>query len=532
MADRDDGAPAATLAPDRGRPPAPGRRSTAAWARTLAWVLPAILALVLSLLRSARTPPWRDEYATWVHASLDLPDLLDAAGRVDAVFGPYYLLMHALAPALPADLAWLRLPSVLSFVAATAMVGLLASRWWGSGAALAAGLAFAVNPALLVQATNARPYAVSVMFVVAAVLAIELAASRPGRWWGWAAASLAGVLAVAMHLFAVVPLAATAVLIIGRARSWRPWALAALPSLAVAVAIGIVGSGQRGQLTWLSAPDLREAIRILADAAGVSSSRAVVFDALLLGVLAAAFAATVIAVGRPIGRETAELRPLVFSVTLLAGPWLALSIGSWLVAPMLTERYMLWSAAGAALVIGAAVGAWARRRTPAAIAAGVLATALVVVGAVFSFERLAALEALESRPGALEQAVDDLREEAEPGDRVALVQRYWEGGVAAEFAAAAGDQAHVDEIVGRLPDAGQPLMEVRRIVTTDPFRTEADATPPQPGDAVWLVTLVPLDDADRAGLDPRLAECLTGLPVEDAAKYDAFHVWRATCGSE
>lgn len=532
MADRYDGAPAATLSPDEGLRAATGRRPRAAWVGTLAWVVPTVLALVLSLYRSARTPPWRDEYATWVHASLDLPGLLDAAGRVDAVFGPYYLLMHALEPALPADLAWLRLPSIVSFVAATAMVGILASRWWGSGAALAAGLAFAVNPALLAQATNARPYAVSVMFVVAAALAIDLAASRPGRWWGWAAASVAGALAVAMHLFAIVPLAATAVLLIGRSRSWRPWALAALPSLAIAVVIGLVGSGQRGQLTWLSAPDLREAIGILADAAGVSSGRAVVVDALLLGVLAAAFAAAVIDVERPVGRHAAELRPLAFSGTLLAGPWLALSIGSWLVAPMLTERYMLWSAAGAALVIGGAVGSWARRRTPAAITAGVLATALLVVGAVFSFERLAALEALGTRPGALEEAVDDLRREAEPGDRVALVQRYWEGGVAAEFAAGAGDEAHVDEIVGRLPDAGQPFMEVRRIVTTDPFRTEPDATPPEPGDAVWLVTLVPLDDADRADLDPRLAECLTGLPVEDAAKYDAFHVWRATCGSE
>lgn len=498
--------------------------------RTLAWALPAVLALVLSVTRSFRTPVWRDEYATWAHASLGLPDLLAAAGRVDAVFGPYYVLMHALAPVLGTDVAWLRLPSIVAFVAATAMVGIMASRWWGSTAALAAGIAVAVNPALLVQATNARPYAVSVMFVVAAALAIDSAASRPGRWWGWAAASLAGALAVAMHLFALVPLAASAVLLIGRPRSWRPWMLAALPSVAVAASIGLVASGQRGQLTWLSAPDLREAIGILADAAGISSGRAVVFDALLLGVLALAFTAAVIAAGRPIRRSAEALRPIAFSGALLVGPWLLLWIGSWLVAPMLTERYMLWSAAGAALVIGAGVGAWAaHRRTPAAIAAGVLATGLLLAGAVFSFERFAALEA---RPGALEEAVGDLRREAEPGDRIVIVQRYWEGGVAAEFAAAADDDAHVDEVVGRLPNGGQPFAEPRRIVSLDPFRTEADDTPPEPGATVWLVTLFPLDDDDLAAIDPTLAECVASLSPEDAAKYDAFHVWRATCETE
>lgn len=518
-------APAATLAPGPAPDRSTGRPPT--WARTSAWVFPAVLALGLSVHRSFGSPVWRDEYATAAHAALDVPDLLAAVSRVDAVFGPYYLLMHALAPMLGGEGAWLRLPSVLAFVVATALVGAIALRWWGTLPALAAGTAFAVNPAMLAQAVNARPYAISIMFVLAAVLALDVAMQRDGRRAAWIAAATAGALAVAMHLFALLALATTGVLLVGRRRAVGAWLLAGLPAMAVAVVIGLVALGQSGQLTWLSAPDVREAIAILADVAAVATDRAVLLDAALLAAVIVMLALVVTVTARSAGSSRWErLRPVLFSAALLGAPWLVLALGSWAVSPMLTDRYVLWSAAGAALSIGAGVHAWTSSRAPASIAAGVLAVALLALSATFSVERMVRLE---PHPGVLDRVVGELQRDAERGDRLAVVQRYWEGGIAAEFAAAADDEAYADEVVARLPDRGQPLVDSRRIVSVEPLRTEPEPDVASAGDVVWLLTIHPVTDADLDGLEPSLAECLSGTPTE-VVEVDEFDLERFACG--
>ncbi|WP_136709993.1 hypothetical protein [Agromyces sp. H66] len=375
------------------------------------------------------------------------------------------------------------------------------------------------------------------MFVLIAVLALDVALDGPGRRAAWVVAALAGALAVAMHLFAVFALATTAVLLVGRRRAVATWALAAVPAAAVAAVIGLVGAGQRGQLTWLSAPDVREAVAILADAAGIGTDRAVVFDAILLAVLLAVLLLALLVTSRSGDRHVAgadrgpweRSKPVLFSGALLVAPWLVLAIGSWLVAPMLTDRYVLWSAAGAAFVIGAGVHVWTRSRTPAAITAGILSVALLAASAVLSLERAARLE---PHAGALERVVGELRADARPGDRVALVQRYWEGGVAMEFAAAAEDASYAAEVIARLPDGDQPFVEMRRIASVDPLRTESDAIAPDTGDVVWLLTIFPLTDEDLDTIDPRLAACLADLSPEQTKEIDAFHLTRVVCGGD
>ncbi|HEU4465405.1 MAG TPA: hypothetical protein VFR98_02670, partial [Agromyces sp.] len=207
------------------------------------------------------------------------------------------------------------------------------------------------------------PYALSIMFVLVAVLALDVAMQRGGRRAAWVVAAIAGALAVAMHLFAIFALATTAVLLVGRRRSVGAWLLAGIPTVAVAVAIGLVALGQSGQLTWLSAPDGREAIAILANVAAVATDRAVLLDAALLAVVVVMLALVVAVTARTGGPGRWDrLRPVLFSATLLGAPWFVLSIGSWTLSPMLTDRYVLWSAAGAALSIGAGVHRCGRPR--------------------------------------------------------------------------------------------------------------------------------------------------------------------------
>ncbi|MFB9959183.1 glycosyltransferase family 39 protein [Agromyces bracchium] len=527
---------------------APGRRARPSpWLSSLAVTAPAVLAVLLALRRSAFAPLWLDEYATAAFAALDPGDLVRALERVDAVLGPYYALMHVLSPVLGGTGTGLRLPSIVAFAGTTLIVGVLAARWWGTWAALAAGTAIAVNGALVVQATTARPYALSALFAVMAVLFLESALTPEDsdggrRRWAWAGYGGAAAVAVALHLFAVVALATTAVLLLGRAGRFRAWALSSLPMLGVAAAVLVAGAAQRGQLGAIAVPGPREAIAHLAEAVGVTPGRAVVWDAIALLVVVAMVACTLAAAGGPRGAgasdspmqrsSIAARRPVWFGAALALVPWLVLTIGSWTISPMLADRYLVWSSAGAALAIGAAVGigfstrSRPQSRSRAGIAAGVLGLVVLVSSVSFSVEREAAIH---RQAGGMERVLDVMRAEATPGDRVALVQRYWEGGLSPEFAAAAGDDAHAAELRARLPEGGQDLISVRAVTSTSPFRTEAADTAIEPGTTVWLITILPVTARDLETVDPSLAACLGEDDPESSREIAAFQLSRFEC---
>lgn len=501
------------------------------------WLAPTVLALGLSAYRSSVSRVWVDEYATFAHAALDLPGLFAAVARVDAVFGPYYLLMHVLAPVLGTAGPWFRLPSIIAFAVATALVAVLARRWWGRLAALAAGLAFAVNPALLEQSVNARPYTLSVMFLLGAVLALDIAMGGSKRRAAWVTAAVAGALAVAMHLFAVLALATTVVLLLGRRHAIRPWLLAAAPSAILAAVFYLVGSGHRGQLTWLPTFGVRDTAAVLASTAGVGPADGFPFHVALLAMLFAVLVLAAIATAparKPVDGDVLgsvgwnRARPVLFSGVLFVGPWLVLAIGSWLVSPMLIDRYVIWSAAGAALVIGAGVHVGTRVRTPVSLIAAVLSVALLVVSAGLSVQQTTRLH---PQAGDLDRVVEVLGAQARPGDRIALVQRYWEGGVATEFATALDDESYAAAVISRLPAGGQPFVEQRRVSSVEPLRTESDSVAPVAGDVVWLLTIIPLTDEDLDSIDdPRLAACLADVPPVPTERVGGHRLTRVVCG--
>ena len=384
--------------------------------RAVRWAVvlgPALLALALGIQRSARLPLWRDEFATAMFAKLPIDDLLASLGHVDAVTGLYYLLAHATAPVLGYDTG-LRMLSILAVAASTAVVALLALRWWCPLAASAAGVAFAVNESTLTSAALARQYALAVLFVALAVLAVEIAAAT-GRRWAWVGYAVAASAAVALHVLALVGIGLTALLLLGRARgAGRPWAwwcgATAIPAV-VAVALLAPGLGQRGQLAWLSAPSLRTVIGDLADTAGVSADREVLFDGIALIVFAAMAAVALIAAVRPPATSWANMpapestpiarvRPVAFAVALTVAPWLVLAAASWLVTPILTARYISWSTLGAALVIAAAVHAVRTASRGLAIVAGTLAGVVLATSILVAIPRLWSLPPREttSRP--------------------------------------------------------------------------------------------------------------------------------------
>ena len=512
-------------------------------ARWLAVVLPAVLALVLGLQRSMAVPFWRDEYATAAFARLPLGDLLQALGQVDAVLGPYYLLAHLASPVLGLETG-LRVLSLGAFTASAAVVAVIALRWWGPLAASAAGLAFATNVLAITYGAMARPYALAVLFVALAVLAADAAAGS-GRRWAWVAYAAAASAAVAMHVLALVAVVLTGLLVVARRREPGrrpiPWwcGMTAVP-VAVAVAQLARGLGQRGQLDWMSEPTVRTAIADLARAAGVSIDREVAFDAVALLVLAAMTAAAIAAAARtpsfqnieppaPIrASAVARARPVAFAAALAFVPWALLLGASWLVTPILATRYIAWSSIGTALAVAAAVRAAQTASKRLAIIAGVLAAIVLAVSIGFAATRP---WNVPPRGDDFPAVVELLRSEAVPGDLLVVQQRYYEGGVAYGFATSANDPEHLADVAAHLPGGEQPLLDVRRISSTEPLRSVADDQADADGDTVWLVGLLQPVDADLADVDPSLAHCIADMEQAPFERFGALHVYRLDCGT-
>ena len=267
--------------------------------RTIAVVLtPALLAIALGVQRSAVMPLWRDEFATRLYASLSPADLFRATSHVDAVLAPYYLLMHALSGVTGLGVG-MRVPSLVACAVAVAGVVLLALCWFGIGGAgtagaLVAGTALATNGVLLAQAANARPYALATMFVVLAVLSLELVRrGRPGV--GGIGFAVCAAAAVTMQPLSAAMLVGTVALAAGLGRRGvLLWLGASVPWAVIAGVLLWAGRGQTGQLAWVAVPGLDTVLGTVATLSGLPGVVPVLVAALIvvallgLGVLALA----------------------------------------------------------------------------------------------------------------------------------------------------------------------------------------------------------------------------------------------------
>ncbi|GAX53397.1 membrane protein [Streptomyces olivochromogenes] len=311
---------------------------------------PAALTLLLGLWGIRReNSMWRDEAATWQVAHRTLPEIWHLLDQVDVVHGLYYLFMHGVFAVFGDSLLALRLPSVLAMSGAAALVTLLGDRLADRCTGLAAGLAFALIPAVQQYAQEGRPYALVAACVALACRLLVAAVDSPdaGHWVAYGMAVLTGAL---LNWFSLLVLFAHAVTI----------ALARLPlaivlrwaAVSSAAAIGalplvIASKAQSGQVAWIPPVNQSKLLGLLLT--------------LLAGALCAWFA-------RPRGRHRtpsgARLPLTAVALPLLALPPLVLLVVS-LAHPVYLTRYVLFGHLGLALLIGAACRALAfRLRTP------------------------------------------------------------------------------------------------------------------------------------------------------------------------
>ncbi|EPH39711.1 hypothetical protein STRAU_7234 [Streptomyces aurantiacus JA 4570] len=409
---------------------------------------------------------WRDEAVTYDMTHRELGALWQTLGTNDAVHGLYYLTMKAVfalcsAPAVsPAlgdadPLLVLRLPSVLSMAAAAAGVALLGRRLAGARAGLLAGVVFALLPPVQRFAQEGRSYAMVCALVVWATYALARAAGagRRGPWTVYAALMLTACL---LHEFALLALPAHGLTLRRAAR--RPWILAAAAVAAGTAPLAVVSQRQSAQVSWL------EGSSLTTGSAGL----------IALGIGCAAFLARV-RERRQHSGHGAGAGELALPVGLLVLPTLVLLLVS-LVEPLYVDRYVLYSQAGLALLVGAALDRAARGTRPRAVAVAVTGAAVVLTLLPFSVQ----LRTPQSRIDDTTAVARAVREAGAPGDGLLytpLRRRVWTlpyAGAAAGLSdlALARDPASSHTLYGTEVSAGvlraRMLRRDRIVVAGDP----------------------------------------------------------------
>jgi len=241
-------------------------------------------------------------------------------------------------------------------VASAALISALGFRLRGFRAGLAAGLVFAVLPAVSRYGQEARPYAFVTLFAIIATYALVAALERPS-WQRFAGYALAIVGLGSVHLVALVLLAAHAWLVFAwRRRLAMSWCVAAFGAVVALAPLLWYGAEQRHQVAYITAVGLSQGGTFVA----------AMFGSLAVGVTVAALAAY----GLPLRW------PSAVATTWALVPTAALVVVS-LVAPMLLARYVVFTLPGWALLAGTAL---ARLRIGWLVAGLALAAALGLPG--------------------------------------------------------------------------------------------------------------------------------------------------------
>jgi len=365
-------------------------------------VIPALAELAVGGYRLGGASLWRDEAYTLDAAQRSDRQILALLGNVDAVHGPYYLLMHVVVGVLGTSAAAIRLPSLLGMSVAagcTAALGRRLSRMAALPApsltGLAAGLLLVAAPQTTYYAQDARPYGLVTMFAVIATQLL-ITAMADGRWRWWAAYGAAIALTGIFSLFALLLLFAHGVTLLvtrsrnqnrasdGRAgrnereRQARPLRWLAAVAAAILALSPLIAAGYRQDQTlgWVTRPGLWTLTAMLSSFAGSRKA---------IPLVAALVACCVVTEVRRRHRQG-------FTVTEVALPWLALPplilLAVSLAHPAYVERYIVFSLPALALLCAAGLASLARLAAVAAghrapwlawVPSGVLAAAMAVL---------------------------------------------------------------------------------------------------------------------------------------------------------
>lgn len=365
----------APRSPGTALPAAPSRAvaRTALAVRPPLWLVPPAVTLAVMLWGIRGASYARDEAATLSAAQRPFRALLYLLGNVDAVHGPYYVLLWPVVRLAGTGELATRLPSALAMTAAAAAICGLGRRLVSSRAGLAAGLAFAILPQVSKYGQTARPYAMAVaLAAIASYLLVraiqDAAAGQDVRGWLMAYAACLTALGY-LHFFGLLLVAAHAVPV---TRAWLGeagdrtggalplgWLAAVGGAVTLASPVVALGMRQRGaSLSWEKPGSLTGLASLIGPVPMAEAAGLVVLCAVAVSAIAgparlrAAWPGDLIALCVP---------------WLIVPPFLLIAASS-LITPMYVFRYILFCVPAAALLLGAGLAALGRKAGTAALA--------------------------------------------------------------------------------------------------------------------------------------------------------------------
>ena len=324
-------------------------------------VVPPVVTLAVMLWGISGSSYWRDESATLAAVHRPFTQLIRMLGHVDAVHGGYYVVMWPLVRVAGSSELVTRLPSAVAMAVAAGLVAALGRRLVSPAAGLAAGLIFAVLPAVSLYGQDARSYAmVTAAAAGASYLLLRLITATGGRR-GWLAGYGACLVAVGvLNIFGLLLIGAHAVTVAsaclrqadGRARRSLAlgWLAAAAAAAAVASPIVLMAWTERSQLAWLTSISPITSLEQLAGAGKMPGALAVI--------LASGLAASALT-GRAAMRASWPLMLPALAVPWLVVPPTLLILVSQVI-PLYTFRYVVFCLPAGALLGGAGLAAVGR----------------------------------------------------------------------------------------------------------------------------------------------------------------------------
>jgi mannosyltransferase len=227
--------------------------------------LTAVILLAYALALGAiadRASLWGDEGFTAGMVRLPWSTMAADLTAIDVNMSTYYALVKAITALTGTSELGLRLVSLISVVAATALLPRLAKIVLGDRWAALAALLFAVNPFVVVLAVTARPYALLVLGQILTAMAVHRAVRSGTRrsWLIWAAGC--GAL-LYVHLLAVLVIGGhLAYAMTRRPTPWRGLGVAS-PVLIVAAVPTVAFIAPRDTLGWVPQPTLVDTVRVI-----------------------------------------------------------------------------------------------------------------------------------------------------------------------------------------------------------------------------------------------------------------------------
>lgn len=380
-------------------------------------LLAGVVGLLAGVIGSWIPSFWGDEAASIMSASRTWPELWRMLQTVDGVHGAYYAFLHVWIGLFGASEFAVRLPSAIAAGFLAAGTAVLAGRLGGRRLALAAGLVAALLPRTAVMAAEARSYAIGSAIAVWLTVLLLALLGRRRPWWLWAAyaAGTAVSIYVFLYLALLLVVHGAFVLLFHRRILWR-WLTAATAGVLLALPMVLVASAERNQIGFLADRDYITPLNVLA---------LQWFDPVTAWPCLALIAIGAIAAVRGRRQDPGGFRLSTLTLLWLVLPTAAVLIGSTLIAPMYTVRYLSFCTPAAAILVSMGVltaAGWIARRTPlaAATATGIL---LAVVLAAF-VPNLLVLRGPYAKDGSdWREAAAYLHAHAAPGDAVVYDDR-------------------------------------------------------------------------------------------------------------